>query len=382
MPSSPDILSIATKLMLNGLRFRLLRAKRNPGRVKALSMEITHRCICRCIMCNIWKIPRRTPELSIQEWGALLADESFSGLVELDITGGEPFILNELPTLFEQLKEYKSKHLQRLRSVAITTNGVLTSRVLDNTKSILKTLAGTDIQLVLACAMDGFDDCHDQIRGLPGAFAKMQKTLRGLLALRTQNPSLILGIKTTIVPRNIEQLPAISSFARKHDLFPIISPCIITGGRFLNHDLASDLRFEQSHLEAIKRFLEKDGIEWGIHGRSLYRSLQQGRTHRQCSCGFYYAFIRSSGDVHLCPLVLPAIGSLKTKSFSGIWSSQQAKDLRNTIGSSEVCQHCTEPGLERYALVHEGWSYLALLFRMGPHRFQQLHSQLGLQNYF
>lgn len=381
MSSSANIVTIATRLALNGLRFKLLRATHRPGRIKALSIEITHRCICRCIMCNIWKIPRHTPELSIENWGKLFANEIFSDLVELDITGGEPFLVNELPALFMQLSDYKRSHLPKLRSVAITTNGVMTDKVLENTKSILETLEGTDIQLVLACAMDSVDDRHDRIRGLPGAFQKMQRTLQGLIALRAENPSLILGIKTTILPANVEQLSEIDAFARTHNLFSIISPCIITGGRFLNENLASNLQFNQQHLDSIKRFLKEKGAAWGIHGRSLLRFLQQGYIHRRCTCGFNYAFIRSSGDVHLCPLIVPAVGSLQEDTIRDIWYSQRAKDLRSDIGKNEICKHCTEPGLERYTLIHEGWSYLALLFKMGPHRFKQLHTQLGLQSY-
>lgn len=382
MSSSLDIPAIATQLFLNGFRFRLLRAMRKSGKIKALSIEITHRCICHCIMCNIWKIPSHTPELSIADWSNLLADDAFSDLVELDITGGEPFLVNDLPDLFRQLREHRKRHLRQLRSVAITTNGVLTEKILKSTKNILQLLEGTDIQLVLACAMDGIDDRHDVIRGLPGAFQKLQTTLQKLFKLREQNASLILGIKTTIVPSNVDQLSEIDAYARQHGLFSIISPCIITGGRFLNSQLEPELRFEQSQLDAMARFFAGNTMNWAIHNRSLDQFLKHGKSNRQCSCGFHYAFIRSSGDVLLCPLLPPAAGSLKSESFQAIWTSRQARDLRGSIGRSDVCTHCTEPGLERYALVNEGWSYLALLFKMGPRRFRQLHCQLGLQNYF
>lgn len=146
--------------------------------------------------------------------------------------------------------------------------------------------------------------------------------------------------------------------------------------------LSPDLQLQKKHLDSIQQFLTENEANWGIHGGSLLCFLQQGYMNRQCTCGFYYAFIRSSGDVHLCPLIVPAVGSLQKDTFSSIWFSQQAKAQRCKIGSCEVCRHCTEPGLERYALVHEGWSYLALLFKNGPHRFTQLHAQLGLQNYF
>lgn len=382
MSSWRNIAALATRLFFNGIRFRLLRALRRPGKIKALSLEITHRCICRCIMCNIWKLEDHTPELSMAEWADMLSDDIFSELVELDITGGEPFLVDGLPGFFRRLVEYKGYHLQQLRSVAITTNAILTERVLENTKCILQVLEGSGIQLVLACAMDGVDGCHDQIRGFPGAFARMQATLQELIVLRTQNPSLILGVKTTIVPGNVKELGGIDAFARQQDLFSIVSPCIITGGRFLNSELDAELRFRPDQIDGMVRFYAGNDRNWSVHGRSLAKILRGQRFTRPCCCGFNYAFIRSSGDVYLCPLFPSGAGSVKDADFRSAWHSRQGRELRGRMGRSAACLRCTEPGLERYALVHEGWSYLFFLVRLGPRRFEQLHAHLGLQSYF
>jgi MoaA/NifB/PqqE/SkfB family radical SAM enzyme len=382
MDSPVAIGAIAGQLLINGLRFRILKTLRQPGEIKALSLEITHRCVCRCMMCNIWKIPNNVPELSISDWGKLLESGVFSGLVELDITGGEPFLVDDLPGFFGRLVQLKNNRLGRLRSVAITTNGVLTNKVLQSTAAILQTLKGSGIQLVLACAMDGVDEKHDRIRGLPGAFRKMQATLQGLLSLREQNPSLVLGIKSTILPENVGQIHAIAAFARQQDLFSIISPCIITGGRFLNRDLAPKLDFNTGQREAMLQFFADNDNGWTIHSHSVTRVLRGNPIRRKCGCGFHYAFVRSTGEVHLCPLLATSAGSVKTDKFESIWSSQKAKDIRGQVGCHETCHHCTEPGLERYSLVQEGWSLLTLLFTLGPGRFRQLYSHLGLQNYF
>ena len=377
-----SILNIFFRLFYNGLSFRIRRVLQHPGPVRALSIEITHRCICHCIMCNIWKIPKNTPELSLQQWMQLLEDPFFADLVELDITGGEPFLVDGLEDFFQRLTTLKEHQLPKLCSVAITTNGILTDKVLETTRKILERLEGSGIQLVLACAMDAINDRHDSIRGLPGAFVKMQSTLQGLAELRRVNPSLILGIKTTIVPGNVDQLDAINVFASQRGLFTIISPCIVTEGRFLNRDLAQNLHFDLHHIEMMQNFFKKQSQSWFASRNSVRKVLHGQGYSRLCSCGFNYAFIRSSGEMLLCPLLADSVGSVQRDGLEPAWLSVAAKNLRGSIGRSATCHYCTEPGLERYSLVNEGWGLISVLLKEGPLRFKQLYTQLGLHNYF
>jgi organic radical activating enzyme len=90
---------LAEQLIANGIRFRYLRRFGRVIKPQAVSLEITHRCIARCIMCNIWRIPKNTPALSVDEWLSLLSKDLFTELVELDITGGEPFLRKDLADL-------------------------------------------------------------------------------------------------------------------------------------------------------------------------------------------------------------------------------------------------------------------------------------------
>jgi len=52
-----SLLKLASRLFLNGLDFQYRKRSGNPGRIQAISLEITHHCVAKCIMCNIWKIP-------------------------------------------------------------------------------------------------------------------------------------------------------------------------------------------------------------------------------------------------------------------------------------------------------------------------------------
>ena len=145
---------LASQLFKNGIRFQYLKWTGKPGRPQAVSLEITHDCIAKCIMCNIWKIPHEVPNISMDDWIHLVSSDLFSDLRELDVTGGEPFIRKDLLDLFIGVCELKQSNLKALKSIAITTNGFLTSRVLQYTEKILQRLQDKHIDLVMVCAMD------------------------------------------------------------------------------------------------------------------------------------------------------------------------------------------------------------------------------------
>ncbi len=62
-----SVFKLALRLLKNGIRFRWQHIWGKPGTPQALSLEITHDCVARCVMCNIWKIPREVPNLAISQ---------------------------------------------------------------------------------------------------------------------------------------------------------------------------------------------------------------------------------------------------------------------------------------------------------------------------
>ncbi len=373
---------LAGQLLKNGLRFQYQKRMGKPGRPQAISLEVTHDCIAQCIMCNIWKISKDVPNLSINEWLHLLSSNLFSDLRELDITGGEPFLRKDLVDLFTGICELKDRHLWALKSIAVTTNGFLTSRVLEYTEEILDRLKDKNMDLVMVCAMDAIGKIHDQIRNVKDAWAKVNATIRGLKRLRERYSNLIIGLKTTILPINLGELEAISHYADTNDLFTIISPCIITEGRYRNHENADDLIFSREDRCKMAGFYRSQRFKWSFHGDSLVNYFETGTIKKPCSCGFNYFFIRSNGDVYLCPLINMGIGNIKEHSIEDLFSSKQASRFRRRTGGYPQCEQCTEPGLERYALSYEGFTYLTLLLKMGKKSFLQLHHHMGLDKYF
>lgn len=374
-------LALALRLLKNGLSYHGRRPLGRPGRPQAVSLEITHRCLARCIMCNIWQIPREVRDLPVSAWVRLLSSNIFSDLVEVDITGGEPYLVGDLADLFEGICRLRRDRLGALRSVAITTNGLLTGRILELSSGILRGLANEGLDLVVVCAMDGLDQVHDRIRGYKGAFSRVQETIQGLRALAADFSNLIIGIKTTVLPHNVDQLEGLLHYATSNGLFSIISPFIITAGRYRNLDRAPHLAFSVRDIEKLIRFYETAPCQWTYHRDALLRYLKTGVMRRPCTCGFNYFFVRSNGDLLLCPLTDLSVGNVEERPVAELYRSGKASEIRRRLGRLAGCRHCTEPGLERYALPYEGFAYFSFLCKKGPKAFLEQHRHMGLDKY-
>ena len=375
------MLRLAGRLFFNGLRFQYQKRTGQPGRPQAVSIEITHRCIAKCIMCNIWQIPRDIPDLPSAVFHDLLSSDILSDLRELDITGGEPFLRNDLPDLFSGICRLKKKSLKNLRSIAVTTNGLLTDRVLEICGGILPVLRDAGLDLVVVCAMDAVGPLHDKIRNYRDAWAKVNETVQGLKMLRERYPNLLVGLKTTLLPINVGEPERIARYADDNGLFTIISPAIITSGRYLNTDRAAALTFAPEHREKMIRFYQNDLFRWSYHAEALVRYLRTGIMKKPCTCGFNYFFVRSTGQLLFCPIMDESPGNINAAPLDRIFFSRKASHLRRKIGAYPQCRECTEPGLERYALPYQGFTYLLLMAKRGRAAFLALHRHMGLDKY-
>jgi MoaA/NifB/PqqE/SkfB family radical SAM enzyme len=373
--------SLALRLLRNGIRYRYLRTTGKPAKPQAVSIEITQKCIARCVMCNIWQ-SQDVDDLSVEDWIRLLSSPFLSDLRELDITGGEPFLRNDLLELIDGISHLKDCSLRKIKSLAVTTNGFLTPRILEFTEKAIERLAPKGINLVMVFAMDGIGEMHDKIRNYRDAWAKVNHTIQGLRVIRMKAQNLILGLKTTVLPQNVDQLESISSYADENGLFTIVSPCIITENRYRNIDRKDDLAFSEKEIEKMIQFYKSNHFQWDFHRSQLVNYLRTGVIKKPCSAGFNYFFIRNNGEVYPCPLIKVKLGNIKQARIEDLFSSKTASYFQKQVGRYTECRSCTEPGLERYALPFEGFTYLSLMTRMRKRDFLKLHQHMGLDKYF
>jgi MoaA/NifB/PqqE/SkfB family radical SAM enzyme len=246
---------------------------------------------------------------------------------------------------------------------------------------VLPSLRKAGLGLVIVCALDATDETHDGIRRYPGAWEAVNSCINDLVSLRATAPELIIGLKTTVLPANVGKLDEISAYAVERGLFTIISPAIFTSGRYLNPEKEDRLALAPPERESLARFYEGSAFKWSYHADALARFLRGGRMSKPCTCGFNYFFVRSTGEVHLCPLAGTSVGNVEETPVAELLASSKARQARARTGRWPECSRCTEPGLERYSLPYEGFAYLRVLLAKGPRAFLELHRHLGLDKY-
>jgi MoaA/NifB/PqqE/SkfB family radical SAM enzyme len=387
MSNAIDYYKTAARLLGNAVKFRFARLRGTPLQPEVVSLAVTNRCNSHCIMCHIWQRAREIPdikshELSRNEIIDFFSRPLFSGLVELDLTGGEPYLRDDLADIVLGLAGLKRSHLPRLRSIIITSNGLLPERVISNNRKILEGIRETNIDLVSVASLDGIGETHDLIRGTRGAFELAVRTINGLLELRQTYPNYLIGIKTTILPDNIDSLDEILDFALEKGLFHIISPVFFTETRFRNLNIREKLGLGTAEYEKALKFYGRNELDTGYFYSRIRSFLATGRKRWSCTAAYNYMFIDSDGTVYPCELLSGPIGNVKEKSPEEIWNSAPAHHWRRLIGKTGQCRRCIEPGAVRYSAYREGSSYLRFLRKLGRRKFTEtLHGE-GFIKYF
>jgi MoaA/NifB/PqqE/SkfB family radical SAM enzyme len=364
------------KLIFNALGFRYHRLTASPLKPQVVSLALTSRCNSHCMMCNIWKRKGEFPdieslEMSSDEINRLLSKPMFSELVEVDFTGGEPHLREDLAEISLGIAGLKNSSLPKLKSIIITSNGFLPEKILSNYERILENLKGVDVDLVSVSSLDGIGELHDKIRGTKGAFELLSATIDGLLALRNKYTQFIPGIKTTILPYNVDVLDDILDFALARNLFHIISPVFFTEGRFRNRDKREKLMLSEAGYNKILKFYRRDELKSGYFYSRSSEILATGRKQWACTAGFNYLFIEFDGRVFPCEMTSTPLGNLRQQTMEEIWQSRAFLDWRKGAGRLDACRKCLEPGAIRFSACAEGSSYLRFLRKLGRRHFSE-----------
>jgi len=169
---------------------------------RKIVLEVTHRCNLRCFMCSLYGTKdsgsvradqyEREAVMTLQERRALVNQVAgFRPLIAF--SGGEPLLYRECFALAEYIK---SKGLPCI----IITNGTMLSRHAEAAVA-----SGVD---AIAVSLDGPEAVHDEIRGVPGTFAKACRGIRDVQRVRRERGTRSLEMKVTycITNKNYDRL--------------------------------------------------------------------------------------------------------------------------------------------------------------------------------
>src|SRR5262249_8642824 len=144
------------------------------------------RCNCRCVMCDIWRI-RQIREITERDLEPHLAGFRELNVKWIVFSGGEPLMHSDLGPLSRMCRA------EGMRCTLLTA-GLLLEK---HAQMIVESMDD------IIVSIDGPPDIHDQIRGVPGAYRRLQ---RGIRSLRELCPEIPISGRCTIQKQNYCEL--------------------------------------------------------------------------------------------------------------------------------------------------------------------------------
>ncbi len=317
---------------------KLLLPRPVPRRI---SLQITNLCNSKCTMCSIWEIYHQDKalhrtELSGEQWLTVVNNAIDSGVMSIDITGGEPFLKEGVGALLSTV-------LRRTGFAGVTTNALQPERILREIRNVLAE-APDDSLLAVSVSMDGFPGTYAKVRGVDG-HGSVVRLLRELDALRGEYPQLNQQISFTIMDENVDEMPALMAYAldekliREPDDFtfrPVASGHYYAAeNRLLQAQKVADTVTELQGRHSFRRTLP-------FISKIPQNVLEPKRMILPCYAMFASLWIDPYGGVAPCvTMTEDVIGNVRDTGFDlrPIWEGRRADEARQRI-AAEKCAVC------------------------------------------
>lgn len=301
---------------------------------------VTYRCNARCTMCNRYKAPSKPEEELSIETIKKLPDMYFT-----NITGGEPFIREDLPEIVEELRKKSDR-------IVISTNGFFTDRIINLCKKF------PDIGIRIS--IEGLEKTNDEIRGLDKGFQRGYETLKKLREMGMKD----VGFGMTVQDRNALDLVPLYELSNKmgmefataslHNSFYFVE------AKNIIHDR---VKVARNFEELINRLLDSNSPKkWfrAYFNHGLINYIFGQKRLLPCDMSFDTFFIDPYGDVMPCNGTenKEVMGNLNRENWSELWNGKAADRVRNKVKCCE--RNCwmigsVSPAMHKYIWVPLFW---------------------------
>lgn len=293
---------------------------------KTAVIAVTLNCNAKCVMCNIWK-NKITNELKPEEYLKLP-----SSLKEINITGGEPFLRNDL----EQVVRCIKQACKNARLV-ISSNGYLYEKIERKMKEILK----VDPKTALRISIDGMEETHNKIRGFKDGFQRALETLSRAKDIGIKD----LGISMTISSMNVGQIYNVFQLSRQLSVqmtMTVASDSDIYFGNIDDNIKTFDFQEFEKQLNMItkERIDDVKPKEWA---RAWFEGLlvdfvRDKKRPFGCDAGRGFFYMDSIGRVYGCHIIENYIGNMGDyETFKELWNNEARKDV---FEKAKKCKKC------------------------------------------
>ncbi len=274
---------------------------------------VTYRCNARCTMCNRYKCPSKPDEELSLETIKKLPKMYFT-----NITGGEPFIREDLPDIVRELYKKSDR-------IVISTNGFFTDRII----KLCEEFPNVGIRI----SIEGLEETNNKIRGLNDGFNKGYSTLKKLVEMKHPD----VGFGMTVQDTNAKDLVPLYDLSNElnmefataslHNSFYFVEAKNIIKDRLMVAEEFEKLINKLLNSKSPKKWFRA----YFNHGLINYIFGQKRLL--PCDMAFDTFFIDPYGDVMPCNGTKnkEVMGNLNKQTWEQLWNSEQAKNVRKKV---------------------------------------------------
>src|SRR5438034_397239 len=300
----------------------------------ALIAELTHRCPLHCVYCsNPLELQARPSELSTEVWSRVFREAAEAGVLQADLTGGEPLARTDIVDL-----------VRAARDAGLYVNLITSGLTMDEAKLAALVEAGLDhIQL-------SFQGAHEDIANeISGTRSHSQK-LRVLEWLKSYRVAVTLNF--VIHRHNIDQLEEMLALAESSSATRIeFANVQYYGWAFANREnLLPTRRQLDRSVEFLNR--QQERLQGKIRVEFVVPDYY-AKYPKPCMGGWgrKLMLITPHGDALPCHAaqVIPGLSfeNVKDRRLREIWEQSAAfQKFRGEGWMQEPCKTCDRRGLD------------------------------------
>ena len=321
----------------------------------SMTFSVTFNCNSRCVQCFIWKRYLKQPLLKNNELKLSEFEDIFNSigpsLSLVTISGGEPFLRQDLPRIITALDEACHPKI-----IHIPTNALLSHIIEKSTKQILE-LVSKNCLIIVCLSIDGIGYEHDKLRGVNRSFEKVIETYNRLKKLQNEHRNLQIRAHGVISRFNVKSFPKTYEFVTRELGIDMGSEIAERRVELFNMD--SDITPDhKDYLKTATAMLNIMRQEQSRGVQLAYRSLYYKLTAQTfikkkqvipCYAGFNSCHISPYGEVWPCCILADtmSMGNLRSNDydFDKVWFSKRAEGVRKYIKQGSCyCPLCNAYG--------------------------------------
>ena len=293
-------------------------------------LVLTYRCNSRCVMCGIWK-GNQSPEgeLTPEEYARVLPDT----LLDVNLSGGEAFLRNDLPEVVAAVRSAAPR-----ARIVISTNGLQPRR----TRKMLPAILSADPRIGFAVSVDGEEEIHDKVRGIPGGWRKALETVEILQEGGVTNLRLAFTATVNEVADNTAELGKVYDLSRRLGVEFTVAAAH-NSDHYFQTDANRGVNIEEltRQLDYVaRRELTRSKVKSWLRAyfhKGLVEHMRARIRPTPCEAGHTSFMIDPRGEVYPCNILNLPVGNVREKPFLEIWHSPKMEEAR------AVVRRCNQP---------------------------------------